>query len=41
MMGGDEVRGSFGAPGPLQGVHTLHAALVLQSARNNHLSRYF
>jgi len=38
--GGDEVRGSFGEPGPLQGVHTLYAALVLQVARNNNLSRY-
>lgn len=38
--GGDEVRGSFGEPGPLQGIYTLYAALVLQSARNNHLSRY-
>lgn len=38
--GGDEVRGSFGAPGPLQGIHTIHAALVLQIARANNLSRY-
>lgn len=38
--GGDDVRGSFGEPGPLQGVHTIFAALVLQSARNNQLSRY-
>ena len=38
--GGDEVRGSFGAPGPLQGVHTIHAALVLQIARNNNLSPF-
>ncbi|MER0171081.1 MAG: hypothetical protein DU489_10830 [Nitrosomonas sp.] len=38
--GGDEVRGSFGAPGPLQGIHTIYAALVLQIARANNLSRY-
>ncbi len=38
--GGDDVRGSFGEPGPLQGVHTIHAALVLQIARSNNLSRY-
>ena len=38
--GGNEVRGSFGAPGPLQGIHTIHAALVLQIARANNLSRY-
>lgn len=38
--GGDEVRGSFGAPGPLQGIHTIHAALVLQIARANNLNRY-
>ncbi|MER0202570.1 MAG: hypothetical protein DU480_01635 [Nitrosomonas sp.] len=38
--GGDEVRGSFGAAGPLQGIHTIYAALVLQIARANNLSRY-
>lgn len=38
--GGDEVRGSFGDFGPLQGVHTIYAALVLQVARNNNLSVY-
>jgi len=38
--GGDDVRGSFGAPGSLQGIHTIYAALVLQIARNNNLSRY-
>ncbi len=39
--GGDEVRGSFGDPGPLQGIHTIYAALVLQIARNNTVSQYW
>ena len=38
--GGDEVRGSFGDPGTLQGVHTIYAALVLQVARNSNLIVY-
>lgn len=38
--GGDEVRGSFGPPGPLQGVHTIYAALILQVARNSNLIAY-
>lgn len=33
--GGDEVRGTFGDSGELQGVHTIYAALVLQVARIN------
>ncbi len=33
--GGSEVHGSFGETGPLQGVHTIYAALVLQIARHN------
>ncbi|MBV5328424.1 MAG: hypothetical protein JZU65_12455, partial [Chlorobium sp.] len=39
--GGDEVRGSFGVIGPLQGVHTISAALVLQVARNSNFTLYF
>ena len=38
--GGDEVRGSFGDLGTLQGVHTIYAALVLQVARNSNLNVY-
>lgn len=38
--GGDEVRGSFGDLGPLQGVHTIYAGLVLQVARNSNLIVY-
>jgi hypothetical protein len=31
--GGDEDRGSFGPAGPLRGVHTIYAGLVIQAAR--------
>jgi hypothetical protein len=38
--GGEEINGSFGSSGELQGVHTIFAALVLQFARVNNILEY-
>lgn len=38
--GGDADRGSFGPPGPLRGVHTIYAALVIQLARKKGIVSY-